>query len=92
MDSTDNAASADSVSWWQDTLNFVVRAAATKKFASPQLQSGQSYYVDGSGNVLPMGQAAPIIANQTAGAVLNNPMVMLAGLALVGVLIYKLVK
>ncbi|HJV86922.1 MAG TPA: hypothetical protein VJ698_15760 [Noviherbaspirillum sp.] len=89
----DNAVSADTgTSWWQNTLDFVVRAAATKKYASPQLQNGQSYYVDGMGNVLPMGQPAQIMPNQAAGAMLGSPVVMLAVMAFAGVILYKLVK
>jgi hypothetical protein len=78
--------------WWEDTLNFVVRAAAVKQFSSPKLQNGQSYYVDANGQVLAMGQQVPLLQNQNAAALLSSPMVMLAGLALVGVLLYKLVK
>lgn len=88
----DETQSGDGVSWWQDTLDFVVRAAAVKRFSTPQLQSGQSYYVDANGNVLPSGYPAPGAMPQAAASALSNPMVMMAGLALVGVLLYKLVK
>lgn len=89
MDET--ATTQDSPAWWENTLDFVVRAAAAKRFTSPQLQSGQSYYVDGNGNVLPMGQMVPGQPINT-NAALGNPMVMLAGLAIGFLIIYKLVK
>lgn len=79
-------------SWWENTLDFVVRAAAAKQFAAPQLQNGQSYYVDQAGNVLPMGAYASAGSAQIANAATSNRWVMLAGLALAGVLLYKLVK
>ncbi|KRB70492.1 hypothetical protein [Noviherbaspirillum sp. Root189] len=78
--------------WWQQTLDFVVKAAATKKFSTPQLQNGQSYYVDQNGNVVPTGQIINRVPGQLANTMASNPMVMLAGLALVGVVLYKLVK
>lgn len=78
--------------WWENTIDFVVRAAAAKRFASPQLQNGQSYYVDASGNVVPMGQAVAGATTQAVNAVATNPLLMLAGLALAGVILYKLVK
>jgi hypothetical protein len=89
MDETQTTAGA---SWWEDTLDFVVRAAATKRFASPQLQSGLSYYIDASGNAVPMGQPLPGQYPMQGAQLLNSPVVMLAGLALAAVLLYKLVK
>lgn len=78
--------------WWESTIDYVVRAAAAKRFASPQLQNGQSYYVDQSGNVVPTGQVVPSAQNQIANSITANPLVMLAVVALTGVLLYKLVK
>lgn len=89
MDETQNSGGT---SWWEDTLDFVVRAAASKRFASPQLQSGQAYYVDQAGNVLPMGQTVPGQLQGGTPAVLNSPVVMLAALAFGAVILYKLVK
>lgn len=88
----DGTQTTDSGAWWENTLDFVVRAAAAKRFASPQLQNGQSYYVDNFGNVVPTGQVIPGAPVQAAGALLSNPLVMLAALALTGVLLFKLVK
>ncbi|HYD63322.1 MAG TPA: hypothetical protein VEC35_23400 [Noviherbaspirillum sp.] len=77
--------------WYEVLIGDVVRAAAMKKYATPQLQNGQSYYVDNYGNVVPTGQVVPG-QGQVANALAANPLVMLAALALTGVLLYKLVK
>lgn len=91
MDENQVTTTADTgPAWWENTIDFVVRAAAAKRFSSPQLQSGQSYYVDTSGQVVPMG--TPIPGQMQANPVLNNPMVMMAGLLFAGVILYKLVK
>lgn len=78
--------------WYVDTLDFVVKAAATKRFSSPQLDNGTMYYIDNNGNAVPMGQ--PLTNGQRPGAVglVDSRVIMLAGLALAGVLLYKLVK
>ncbi|MEC4722943.1 hypothetical protein RY831_27670 [Noviherbaspirillum sp. CPCC 100848] len=91
MDENQVTTTADSgPAWWENTIDFVVRAAAAKRFATPQLQNGQTYYVDAAGNVVPTGY--PVPGQAQVNPVLNNPMVMVAGLLFAGVILYKLVK
>lgn len=92
MDETQITNTDSGPTWYQQTIDFVVRAAAAKRFASPQLQNGQSYYVDPNGNVVPMGQPLPGQLKAGGLGVVDSRIVMLAGLALAGVLLYKLVK
>ena len=77
--------------WYVDTLDFVIKAAATKRFSSPQLDNGTMYYVDNNGNAVPMGQPLNNGIAQPMG-IIDSRVIMLAGLALAGVLLYKLVK
>lgn len=73
-------------SWWEQTLGTVITAAANKKFSS--LQPGVQYQVDANGNPVPMGVA------HTSSSVVpaSNPLVILALVAIAGLVIYKLVK
>lgn len=88
----DEQVQAESRPWYVDTIDFVARAAATNRFMSPQLSNNTMYYVDQNGNTVPMGQPTMKGAAPAGVALLNSPVVLLAGLALVGVLLYKLVK
>jgi hypothetical protein len=76
-------------SWWEQTLDYVVRAAADKNFRQPQLQNGQSYFVDQNGNVIPAGRPTP--NGMAPGMQGMNPLLIAAGVLIVGVLLYKLV-
>lgn len=78
-------------SWWEGTLDYVIRSAADSRYRQPQLQAGVSYVMDASGNLVPAGtnyRPAGQVVQQAAA----NPVILFAGLAIVGLLIYKMVK
>jgi len=74
------------VSWWQDTLGFVIKAAAVKEFAP--VQKNQQYYVDAYGRVLPAG--ASVIGQQVAAP--QNQLTTLVLLGIGAMLIFKLAQ
>lgn len=92
MDENQITATDSGPAWWEQTIDFVARAAAMKRFSSPQLTSGQSYYIDQNGNAVPMGQPLPGQMQPGGIGLIDSRLVMLAGLALGAVLLYKLVK
>jgi len=75
-------------SWWQDTLGFVIKAAAVDRYSPKQIQSTGQYQVDQYGNLVPMGSGVQI-TGQTS---INNNLMMYAVLALGAVLLYSMVK
>lgn len=92
LDTVTTSADSSAPAWWQQTLGYVITAAAKAKY-SPQLQSGVAYTVDANGNVVPVGVAHP---SATTGGTANPSGAMqtqqILLLAVVGFVIYKLVK
>lgn len=80
-------AAVEQPAWWQQTIDFVIKSAAVKQFQTPQLQSGLMYQLDQNGNPVAIGQVHPY--GTTVAQVTSNPLVLLVGVALVGLLIFK---
>lgn len=75
-------------SWWQDTLGFVVKAAAIDRYTPKPIQPTGQYQLDRNGNLVPMGTGVYTTGQTTV----SNNLVMYAALALGAVLLYSAMK
>lgn len=82
------ASSSSGTAWWEDTLQFVIKAAAVDRYSPKPVQQTGQYQLDQYGNLVPMGSGIQI-TGQTS--VPNNTL-MYAALALGAVLLFTVMK
>lgn len=83
-----DTSSSSSGTWWQDTLGFVIKAAAVDRYSPKPIKQTGQYQLDQYGNLVPMGTGIQV-TGQTS---INNNLVMYAALALGAVLLYSAMK
>lgn len=87
--STSNPLSTGSSSaWWQDTLGFVIKAAAVDRYTPKAVQQTSQYQLDQYGNLVPMG-AGIQVTGQTS---VSNDYMMYAALAVGALLLFSFLK
>lgn len=74
--------------WWQDTLGFVIKAAAVDRYTPKAVQQTSQYQLDKYGNLVPMG-AGIQVTGQTS---VSNDYMMYAALAVGALLLFSFLK
>lgn len=81
-------AAAGSAPWYQQTLDFVIRAAAVDRYTPKPVQQTGQYQLDQYGNLAQMGSGISV-TGQTS---FNNNLVMYAALAIGAVFLFSVMK
>lgn len=76
------------VPWWQQTVDYVIKAAANDRFGNRPLQGYDGYAVDSNGRLVRSGYPAGALPVGTS----NNQMLVLGAAALGLVLLVVLMK
>lgn len=87
LDTTATADTGGGSPWYQSTIDFVIRAAASNAFAPTQ--QNQQYIVDAQGRLVPAGS---VLLGTQVKATQQNPLIVMGAIAIVGLLLFKLVK
>lgn len=82
------AAAGGSAPWYQQTLDFVIRAAAVDRYTPKPVQQTGQYQLDKHGNLAQMGSEISV-TGQTS---VNNNLVMYAALAVGAVFLFSFLK